>query len=201
MADGAFAPDHPIEIDGCATVGALFAKRCRDNADRTAHREKDFGVWKAYSWAYYWDHAKWTGMGLMALGVQRGDVVSILSEDRREWLYYDMGVMGIRIFAGGFLATDQRHGREIPLTVNADEAPEAARTAELMAAIEGEYGDRAQKALRFGLASDLLSTIVIGVGEDWHFAHALEALGMGPLPHHALADLAKIRASDPAFAS
>lgn len=111
----------------------------------------------------------------------------------------DMGVMGIRIFAGGFLATDERHGREIPLTLNADEAAEAARVQALMAALDGEAGDRAQRSVRFGLASDLLSTIVVGVGEDWHFAHALEALEMGALGADALAALGAVRRSDPSF--
>ena len=106
MADGAFSPESEIAIDGCATVGALFRKRCRQYGDGTAHREKDFGIWRSYSWADYWDHAKWTGLGLLALGVVRGEVVSILSEDRREWLYYDMGVMGIGAIGNGVYTTD-----------------------------------------------------------------------------------------------
>ncbi len=110
-----------------------------------------------------------------------------------------MGVMGIRIFAGGFLATDQRHGREIPITLNADETAEAARVAAMMAALDGEAGDRAQRAVRFGLSSDLLSTIVIGVGEDWHFAHALKALEMGALEAEALAALETVRSDDLSF--
>ena len=111
----------------------------------------------------------------------------------------DMGVMGIRIFAAGFLATDVRHGREIPITLNADEAAEAVRVQALMAALDGEEGDRAQRAIRFGLASDLLSTIVVGVGEDWHFAHALKALDMAPMGRDALARLNEIRAKEAAF--
>ncbi len=113
----------------------------------------------------------------------------------------DMGVMGIRIFAGGFLATDERHGREIPITHNAEDAAEAARVAAMMTALDGEPGDRAQRAIRFGLASELLSTIVIGVGEDWHFTHALKALEMGPLDADPMARLDDVRAADGNFAS
>ena len=39
----------------------------------------------------------------------------------------DMGVMGIRIFAAGHLATSERHGREVAITANAENAAEAAR--------------------------------------------------------------------------
>lgn len=111
----------------------------------------------------------------------------------------DMGVMGIRIFAGGYLATDERHGREIPITLNSEEDAEAARVQALMKALDAEAGDRAQLAVRFGLASDRLSTIVVGVGEDWHFAHALAALEMGSLGAEALAALDAVRGSDPSF--
>lgn len=112
----------------------------------------------------------------------------------------DMGVMGIRIFAAGYLATTERHGREVPVTDNAEDAAEAARAAAALGALEGEAGDGAQKAVRFGLAEDRLSTIVVGIGEDWHLAHALEALEMGPLPAAALDRLRRLRAADPAFA-
>ena len=41
----------------------------------------------------------------------------------------------------------------------------------------------------------LLATIVIGVGEVWHFDHALAAIGLGPLPDARLAALAKVMQS------
>lgn len=111
----------------------------------------------------------------------------------------DMGVMGIRIFAAGHLATTERHGREVPITANAGDAAEEARAAAALEALAGEAGSPAQLALRFGLASDLLSTIVIGVGEPWHLPHALEALALGPLPAARLEALAELRALHPAF--
>ena len=40
---------------------------------------------------------------------------------------HDMGVMGIRIFAAGHLATNVRHGREIPITVGSNDGAEEAR--------------------------------------------------------------------------
>lgn len=111
----------------------------------------------------------------------------------------DMGVMGIRIFAAGHLATTERHGREIPVTANADDRAEEARAAAALALLADEAGSPAQRALRFGLSSVLLSTIVIGVGEVWHLPHALEALALGPLPEEKLHALAGLRASHPAF--
>ncbi|NKX42903.1 long-chain fatty acid--CoA ligase, partial [Rhodobacteraceae bacterium R_SAG2] len=92
---------RPILVDGCDTIPKLFSVRCQQMSDRTAHREKDMGIWKSYSWRDYWDHAEKIGLGLMSLGLQRGEVVSILSEDRKEWLYLDMGIQGAGGIASG----------------------------------------------------------------------------------------------------
>ena len=97
---------RPVMVDGCTTITQLFQQRCAALGSRTAHREKDMGIWKAYSWSDYWNHAKWIGLGLMSLGLKRGEVVSILSEDRREWLYSDMGIQGAGGIASGVYTTD-----------------------------------------------------------------------------------------------
>ncbi len=101
------APDQrPALVDGCDTMVALFQKRCAQLGERTAHREKDLGIWQSHSWSEYWEHAKWIGLGLRALGLERGEVVSILSEDRKEWLYADMGIQCVGGIASGVYTTD-----------------------------------------------------------------------------------------------
>ncbi|MEP4036443.1 long-chain fatty acid--CoA ligase [Pseudophaeobacter sp.] len=97
---------RPVLVDGCDTIPKLFQTRCMSLQDRTAHREKDMGIWKSFSWTTYWEQSKWIGLGLVSLGLQRGEVVSILSEDRREWLYTDMGVQGVGGIASGVYTTD-----------------------------------------------------------------------------------------------
>ncbi|MGE4328102.1 MAG: long-chain fatty acid--CoA ligase [Pseudodonghicola sp.] len=97
---------RPALVDGCDTMVKLFAKRCAELGDRVAHREKDLGIWQSYSWRDYWTHAKWLGLGLRALGLKRGEVVSILSEDRKEWLYADMGIQGVGGISSGVYTTD-----------------------------------------------------------------------------------------------
>jgi D-threo-aldose 1-dehydrogenase len=111
----------------------------------------------------------------------------------------DMAVMGIRILAAGHLATPERHGREVPITANADNAAEETRAAAALAALGPDLGTPAQAAMRFGLACPLLSTIVVGIGETWHLEQALAAERMGPLPSDVLARLERVRAENPAF--
>ncbi|MCE8508411.1 long-chain fatty acid--CoA ligase [Ruegeria pomeroyi] len=97
---------RPVLVDGTTTISALFQKRCAELGTRTAHREKDFGIWKSYSWADYWQHAKWIGLALRKLGLKRGEVVSILSEDRKEWAWFDMGIQAVGGIASGVYTTD-----------------------------------------------------------------------------------------------
>lgn len=111
----------------------------------------------------------------------------------------DMGVMGIRILAAGHLASSERHGREVAITVNAEDAAEEARAKAALDLLGQQHGTGAQAALRFGLACPLLSTIVVGIGEPGHLEEALTAADKGPLPASALQALDDLRRQHPAF--
>ena len=76
----------PCLIDGCDTLPKLFLRRCGALGARTAHREKTLGIWQSHSWTDFLEGARAIGMGLAALGLKRGEVASILSEDRKEWI-------------------------------------------------------------------------------------------------------------------
>ncbi|MBN8291962.1 long-chain fatty acid--CoA ligase [Rhodobacter sp. NTK016B] len=97
---------RPIRIDGHVTVPALLRARCQENGMATAHREKDLGIWQTYSWNDYLTSARLIGMGLRALGLQRGDAISILSEDNKEWMYIDMAAQCMGAISSGVYTTD-----------------------------------------------------------------------------------------------
>ena len=96
----------PFFVDGCDTLVKVFRQRCAELDQRTAHREKDYGIWLSYSWADFYEHAKLIGLGLVSLGLTRGDVVSILSEDKKEWVYTDLGVQCVGGIGSGIYTTD-----------------------------------------------------------------------------------------------
>jgi long-chain acyl-CoA synthetase len=75
----------------------LFLKKTAERGNKVAMREKDFGIWQTYSWLEYRDRALEIAHGLLALGLKSGDVVSIQSEDCKEWVFADLGIM----LAGG----------------------------------------------------------------------------------------------------
>jgi long-chain acyl-CoA synthetase len=93
-----------------STGTTTIATRVRDRATaaprRIAMREKDFGIWQEVSWADYWDNAELVGHALMALGVVPGDRVAVHSENRREWLYSDLGTVAARGVTVGLYPTN-----------------------------------------------------------------------------------------------
>ena len=62
----------PYAIDGCDTIPRLFWHRVAQHPEKVAMREKDFGIWNEYSWAHWGEQARLVGMGLIALGLERG---------------------------------------------------------------------------------------------------------------------------------
>src|SRR5690349_13990444 len=95
-----------IKVEGCDTIPRLFWHQVGARGDRTAFREKDLGIWKSTSWRDYGERARAAGMGLVRLGLERGEVVSILAETIPEWLYVDMGTMGTGGVSNGIYPTD-----------------------------------------------------------------------------------------------
>ncbi len=99
--------DHaPQLLEGCDTLTKLWRQVCLDRGDKIAHREKAFGIWQSYSWTDYYQRSCDIGMALAELGLNKGDTVSILSEDNKEWLYCDLGVCAVGGIPNGVYTTD-----------------------------------------------------------------------------------------------
>ncbi|MEM9104933.1 MAG: AMP-binding protein, partial [Pseudomonadota bacterium] len=96
----------PYFMDGCDTLPKLFLQRCNELGERTSHREKDLGIWLSYSWRDFLEHSRLIAHGLLSLGLKRGEVVSILSEDNKEWVYCDLAVQSVGGVASGVYTTD-----------------------------------------------------------------------------------------------
>ena len=64
------------------SVPALLARNARLHADIPAYREKEFGIWQSWTWAQTSGEIRAMALGLMALGLQRGDYVAIIGRNR-----------------------------------------------------------------------------------------------------------------------
>ncbi|MGH6628950.1 MAG: aldo/keto reductase, partial [Burkholderiales bacterium] len=107
-----------------------------------------------------------------------------------------MGIMVIRVFAAGVLATEVRHGREVIITRATELATEERRAKTVFAGLGEKYGTRAQTALRFVLANPAISCAIIGLAETAHLEEALAGAKKGPLPKTALEKLEKLYAAN-----
>ena len=91
--------------DGAAagerTLPALFLAAGRDRGSQVAMRWKRRGIWEAITWAEYSAAAREVGCALVAFGLQRGDRVAILSDNRPEWLFTDLGAQSVGCVTAG----------------------------------------------------------------------------------------------------
>jgi long-chain acyl-CoA synthetase len=98
------------------TVASLARDWGTSDPDRIAMREKDFGIWQEYSWARTWDLVMDAAHGLLALGIDVGDRVSIQAEDRPEWVILDLAAVAVRGITVGFYPTNPAAEVEYLLT-------------------------------------------------------------------------------------
>jgi long-chain acyl-CoA synthetase len=103
-------------VHGQDTLPRLFRHVVRERGDRVAMREKHWGIWRGVSWREYGLRARQVGMGLVALGLRPRDVVSIIADNRPEWLYTDLGVMSVAAVPNGIYTTDSP--RQVEYIVN-----------------------------------------------------------------------------------
>jgi long-chain acyl-CoA synthetase len=56
-----------------------------------ALRQKDYGIWEPVTWAGYEQAARHFGLGLVKLGLPQGGHCAIISENRKEWVFTQLG--------------------------------------------------------------------------------------------------------------
>jgi aryl-alcohol dehydrogenase-like predicted oxidoreductase len=106
-----------------------------------------------------------------------------------------VGVIVIRALAAGALSgVLERHPIAVPtvepIASGPDYAADVARARVLAPLVaEGWAGDLVEASLRFALASDAVSTVMVGCSSIEHLETAAAAIARGPLPPGALARL------------
>ena len=73
------------------TLPQMLRQRAQHDADRVAIRQKDFGIWKPFTWGDYYRRASHFGQGLLELGLPAGGHVGVIAENRIEWVIAQMG--------------------------------------------------------------------------------------------------------------
>jgi len=95
---------RPMELPDLGTLDTLpkvLAHNAARNGGDIALREKEFGIWKEYSWADYQDRVRRIALGLAELGVGHGDVVVLIGDNRPAWVFAEVAAQACRAMSLG----------------------------------------------------------------------------------------------------
>lgn len=87
------------------TLPQAWLARCRAQPAQVALRHKRRGIWRPVAWGEFFVQARAIGLALDRLGLLPGEVVSIVSESRPEWLYADMAAQAMGLVSHGVYPT------------------------------------------------------------------------------------------------
>ncbi len=68
------------------TLPKLLERNAREHGREIALREKHLGIWRAFTWEDYRDRARGFALGLRAIGVEAGEVIGLIGDNRPDWV-------------------------------------------------------------------------------------------------------------------
>jgi acyl-CoA synthetase (AMP-forming)/AMP-acid ligase II len=80
-------------IDAWPNLVTMFLDRADEHGERPLLSHKQDGAWVAQSWAECRDTVASLSAALIELGINRGDRVMLVSENRPEWCLADLAIM------------------------------------------------------------------------------------------------------------
>ncbi|WLB12813.1 long-chain fatty acid--CoA ligase [Bradyrhizobium elkanii] len=88
-----------MDYAGRAAQADTFPKMLRLNAkehgQEIALREKDFGLWREFTWNDYQTRTHDFALGMVELGLGRGDVIGIIGDNRPDWVAAEIAAHAI----------------------------------------------------------------------------------------------------------
>ena len=93
--------DHLLKY----TIPQLLRWRVQSTGEKVALREKDFGCWNTYTWNRYYDMVQKTALGLIKLGLKKGDRLALISDNIPETLFVSIGAQAMGAISAGIYQT------------------------------------------------------------------------------------------------
>lgn len=72
------------------TLPKILMASARRFGHKTALREKEFGIWRSQTWEEFLEHIRNFSLGLISLGLQPGDKIAIIGDNRPEWVIAEL---------------------------------------------------------------------------------------------------------------
>ena len=80
---------------GFSNLAELFLDRVRQSSLKPALWFKREGTYRFITWTEFAGHVRLTALGLHQWGIRPGDRVGLLSENRPEWAFADLGILSL----------------------------------------------------------------------------------------------------------
>ncbi len=77
------------------TLPGLLARRAAKRPNEVALREKEFGIWQETTWAAYLDRVRAFALGMVELGIEGGDRIAIVGDNRPEWVIAELAAQSV----------------------------------------------------------------------------------------------------------
>ena len=78
--------DYAGRVKQADTYPKLLRLNAKEHGGETALREKDFGLWRLFTWNDYQARVHDFALGMIELGLGRGDVIGIIGDNRPDWV-------------------------------------------------------------------------------------------------------------------
>ena len=98
-------PETRVVLEG-DTIPAMFWNGVDKRGAQVWMRQKEFGIWRAWTWTHTGEAVREIAGGLMSLGFAAGDTASILSNTVIEWVLADLAVLSCGGVSSGIYPTD-----------------------------------------------------------------------------------------------
>jgi len=72
------------------TLPQLLEVQTKKTPDRTAMRERIYGIWQPLTWQQVYDHVKYFSLGLISLGLTEKETIAIIGDNRPEWVIAEL---------------------------------------------------------------------------------------------------------------
>jgi len=95
-----------VEALSFETIPELFWQRVSELGDKPMMRQKDLGIWRAYSWNQVGLIVSEIAAGMVSLGFEPGEVASVLANTSREWVWADLAIQTAGGVCNGIYPTD-----------------------------------------------------------------------------------------------
>jgi len=97
--------NHDTVVPG-ETVPAIFWNAVAQRGSQVWLREKEFGIWRSWTWDQTATAVREIAHGLLALGFEAGERVSILGNTVVEWVLADLATLSVGGVSSGIYPTD-----------------------------------------------------------------------------------------------